>query len=538
MSSDNNNLLTAVVGGAAVVASLAAYCAYESGRSAGAAEQRRANTLPSHVFNELRRFFGGSGVGASARTSGSASAVDVAAVDASSASASEVELPLPVRETEKNPALEVSKLSSKLSLDDVEWEGKRVLMRVDYNVPIRNGVVTDDTRVAATMSTLKHILGVKGKKGGCKCIVLITHLGRPAGDYDREKFSLKHVVPVLEKYLPGTKIRFLEDCVGEAVEQAIASCTPGTVFLTENLRFHIEETGSGVNAQGQKVKATPEAVTLFRRQLSRLGDLYVFEAFGAAHRPHSSVVGIDIEQRVAGKLMQREMDVFAKVLGQPQRPFLAILGGSKVSDKINVIINLLDIVDEMIIGGGMAYTFKRVLEDVQIGGSLFDRDSADVCHAIVKKAKERGVKLHFPVDHVIADNFSADARIGVTDDATGIPDDWMALDIGPQSRSNNAAVIARAKTVLWNGPLGVFELGAFATGTLSAFWQLVDATQGGANTIIGGGDTGAASKLFYVGRETVSDQVSHVSTGGGSSLVLMEGKSLPGIEALSDCRAD
>jgi phosphoglycerate kinase len=233
--------------------------------------------------------------------------------------------------------------------------------------------------------------------------------------------------------------------------------------------------------------------------------------------------------------MQKEMDMFLGVLSKPQRPFLAILGGSKVSDKVKVIYKMLDQVDEMIIGGGMAYTFKKVLEGVDIGGSLFEADSADECRRIVEKARERGVRLHFPVDHVIADHFSADARIGITDDKVGIPDGWMALALGPPTRAPNWPVIARAKTVLWNGPLGVFELGPFATGTLSAFWQLVDATKtGGACTIIGGGDTGAASKQFYVGTRTVADQVTHVSTGGGSSLVLMEGKALPGIEALTD----
>jgi len=307
-------------------------------------------------------------------------------------------------------------------------------------------------------------------------------------------------------------------------------------FLCENLRFHIEETGKGVGEKQEELKASKSDIEKFSRELSKLGDIFVFEAFGAAHRPHASIVGIDLPQRVAGLLMKKELAYYAQVLGQPQRPFLAILGGSKISDKIKVIFNLLDLVDEMIIGGGMAYTFKKIIDHVEIGNSLFDKEGAEQVEAIMKRAKEKKVKIHFPVDHIIADKFSADARIGITDDKMGVMPGWMALDIGPKTRTNNSSVVARSKTILWNGPLGVYELVPFAAGTFSAMVDLVEATHRGATSIIGGGDTGAASKRFYYGQKPISDQVSWVSTGGGSSLVLMEGKMLPGVQFLSDLK--
>lgn len=441
-----------------------------------------------------------------------------------------VPLPLPLRETKDNPALCTETMKSKQTLEEVDFDGKRVLIRVDYNCPVKDGRVVDGSRVKQTINTIKYVLAKKG----VRCITLIAHMGRPGGDYNKKDFSLLPVVEVLKKYLPGTKVVFLEDCIGPEVEAAINSAAKGTVFLCENLRFHIEETGSGISAEKKKIKAKPEAVQQFRQALTRLGDVFIFEGFGAAHRPHSSVVGIDCEQRVAGLLMQKEMNVYANILSCPQRPFLAILGGSKITDKIGVIENLLELVDEMIIGGGMAYTFKKILDGVDIGGSLFDQEGALIVGRIIKKAKEHGVAIHLPVDHVIADNFSEKATVGVTDDQTGIPEGWMGLDVGPVSRAQFSEVIGRAKTVLWNGPLGVYEMGPFGTGTLSAMAELVKATNNGCTTIIGGGDTGAASQKFYVGRCPVSQQVSHVSTGGGSSLVLMEGKMLPGIQYLSD----
>lgn len=444
-----------------------------------------------------------------------------------------VSLPLPIRDTKHNPDLNLDLMLNKQTLDDIDWDGKRVLVRVDYNVPIKDGVVVDDTRIMLSLNTLKFLLGRKGPQGGCKCIVLIAHLGRPGGNYKKESFSLQPCVKVLQRELKGVKVEFLADCVGPEIEKTIKTCAKGTVFLCENLRFHIAETGSGITSDKQRVKASAAQVQEFRAGLSKLGDLYVFEAFGAAHRPHSSVVGISIEPRVAGLRMQREMDYYGQVLGRPQRPFLAIIGGTSITNKMGVICNLLNLVDDLVIGGGMAYTFKKVLEGVQIGGSLFDKEGAALVGRIVRLAKEKGVRLHLPIDHVIADNFSAEAKVGVTDDATGVPDGWMALDVGPKTRILNSQIIARSKTILWNGPVGVYELGSFSTGTISAMCDLVEATKRGALTIIGGGATGSASKHFYFGREPIANQVTHVSAGGGSTLVLMEGKMLPGVQHLS-----
>jgi phosphoglycerate kinase len=262
--------------------------------------------------------------------------------------------------------------------------------------------------------------------------------------------------------------------------------------------------------------------------------VFVFEAFGAAHRPHSSINGIKIPIRVAGLLMQKELEIFSQVLGAPKRPCLAILGGAKISDKILVIENLLDLVDEMIIGGGMAYTFKKLVDGVEIGGSLFDKPGSEHVARIMEKARKKNVKLHFPIDHVIADKFSSEARTGVTDDKAGVPQGWMALDIGPQSRSQFSRVCEGAQTILWNGPMGVFEKGPFAAGTLSVMCDCCIATKRGATVIIGGGDTGAASNSFYYHDKSCAEQVTHVSTGGGSSLVLMEGKMLPGVQGLTN----
>lgn len=457
--------------------------------------------------------------------------------DDSSSRRGGIELPLPLRDTRNNPILSIEMLTNKQTLNHLDADGKRVLMRVDYNVKVKKGVVGDRTRIEGTIPTLKTLLSMKGPKGGVKCIVLITHLGRPAGNYDVKEFSLEPVAKVLQTYIPDNPVRFLPACIGPAVEEAINNCTPGTVFLLENLRFHMEETGVKIVENGgklEKVKATFQQKVAFREALSRLGDCFVFEAFGAAHRPHASIVGINLPQRVSGHLMSKEMAYYAQVLGKPQRPFLAILGGAKVSDKILVIENLLNLVDEMIIGGGMAYTFKKVLEGVNIGSSLYDSEGAEIVQRIVNTAKARGVTLHFPVDHIIADKFSSDAKVGVTDDKIGIPNGWMALDVGPVTRTNNSVVMQRAATILWNGPLGVYEMGPFGGGTISAMWDIVKATQRGATTIIGGGDTGAASKHFFVGDRTVADQVSWVSTGGGSSLVLMEGKLLPAVGTMSN----
>lgn len=271
-----------------------------------------------------------------------------------------------------------------------------------------------------------------------KCIVLITHLGRPAGNINVKEYTVEPIVNVLKENLPGVEVKFLKDCVGADIEAATRNCKPNTVFLCENLRFHPEETGMRVskkeNGEVEKYHSTAAEKIAFRKGLSQLGDVFVFEAFGAAHRPHASIIGIDLPQRVAGLLMHREMSYYGAVLSKPQRPFLAIIGGAKVSDKILVLENLLNLVDEMIIGGGMAYTFLRIINNVQIGDSLFDSDGAGVVHRIIEKARERGVKLHLPVDHIIGDKFASDAKIGVTDNERGIPPKWMGLDVGMCTR--------------------------------------------------------------------------------------------------------
>lgn len=320
----------------------------------------------------------------------------------------------------------------------------------------------------------------------------------------------------------------MDDCVGEEVEKVCANATAGEVILLENLRFHIEEEGSGVAEDGSKKKASSEEVSAFRASLSRLGDIYINDAFGTAHRAHSSMVGIDLPQKAAGFLMKKELDYFAHVMESPERPYLAILGGAKVSDKIKIITNLLDKVDEMIIGGGMAFTFKKVIDGISIGNSLFDEAGAKIVKDIVEKAKAKGVKLHLPVDYVTADKFAADATVGSATDETGIPDGQMGLDAGEKSIAIFVEAIKRARTIMWNGPAGVFEFDAFANGTKKIMDAVVEATENGATTVIGGGDTATAAAKWGTEKK-----VSHVSTGGGASLELLEGKEMPGIAALS-----
>jgi phosphoglycerate kinase len=324
-------------------------------------------------------------------------------------------------------------------------------------------------------------------------------------------------------------VKFLPDCVGPDVEAACSSLKPGEVALLENLRFHIEEEGSVKKKDGAKTKADPEKTEAFRSSLSELGDVYVNDAFGTAHRAHSSVVGVNLPERVAGFLMQKELDAFSGVLENPKRPVLAILGGAKVADKIPLIRNLLDKADELIIGGGMTFTFKKVLEGMEIGNSLFDPEGAKIVGELMEKAKAKGVKIHLPVDFVCGDNFEADAKSQTVDDKQGIPAGWIGLDVGPKSRELFAEVISRAKTIIWNGPPGVFEFDRFAEGTKSMAEAIAAATAASALSVVGGGDTATAAKKFKV-----VDKVSHASTGGGASLELLEGKTLPGVANLSD----
>jgi len=409
----------------------------------------------------------------------------------------------------------------KTSISDISLSGKRVIMRVDFNVPLdkATGAITNPARIVAALPTIRYVL----ENGGS--VVLMSHLGRPNGQ-PVDKYSLRPVAVKLEELL-GRPVRFLPDCAGADIEAACANMKPGDVTLLENLRFHIEEEGKAKNSDGTSTKADPAAVVAFRASLTKLGDIYVNDAFGTAHRAHSSVVGVDLPVRAAGFLMQKELEAFAKVLDHPQRPLLAILGGAKVADKIPLIRNLLDLADEIIIGGGMAYTFKKVLENMPIGGSLYDPEGAKIVPELMEKAAAKGVKIHLPVDFVCGDKFDPDAAIQINEG--NIPDGWMGLDVGPKSRALFDEVIARAKTIVWNGPAGVFEFDRFADGTKAMAAAIASATAAGAVSVVGGGDTATAAKKFGV-----IDKVTHASTGGGASLELLEGKILPGVAALTD----
>ena len=413
-------------------------------------------------------------------------------------------------------------LTSKLAITDLDLKGKRVLMRVDFNVPLDGDKVTNDQRILGALPTIKHALEQKPR-----VLVLMSHLGRPEGQAV-PKFSLKPVAGELERLL-GQPVEFVSDCVGPNVEQAVANAKEGSVILLENLRFHIEEEGKGKDANGEKVKADKDAVAQFRAQLTKLGDVYINDAFGTAHRAHSSVVGVELPQRGSGFLMKKELDFFSKALENPERPFLAILGGAKISDKIQLIDNMLDKVNMLIIGGGMSFTFKKALEGVSIGNSLFDEEGSKQVHALMDKAKKNNVEIVFPVDYVTADKFDKNAQVGHADDQSGIPDGWMGLDVGEKSRQRFAETIKKAKTILWNGPPGVFEFDNFAGGSKAVLDACVEAEKNGSTVIVGGGDTATVVAKYHA-----EEHISHVSTGGGASLELLEGKELPGIAALSN----
>lgn len=361
---------------------------------------------------------------------------------------------------------------------------------------------------------------------GAKSVILMSHLGRPDGKAN-SKYSLKPVVSELESLL-GKKVIFTEDCVGPEVEKTVNGVSDGGVVLLENLRFHAEEEGSSKDTEGKKVKADKGAVDEFRKGLTALGDVYINDAFGTAHRAHSSMVGVELPQKASGFLMKKELDYFAQALESPKRPFLAILGGAKVSDKIQLIDNLLSKVNSLIICGGMAFTFKKTLENVKIGNSLFDETGAKTVGELVEKAKKNNVKIVLPCDYVTADKFDKDAKKGYATDSEGIPDGWMGLDCGEKSLELFKKTIAEAKTTLWNGPPGVFEMDAFANGTKQVMEAAVGAVKDGNIVIVGGGDTATVAAKYGV-----EDKLSHVSTGGGASLELLEGKDLPGVSALS-----
>jgi phosphoglycerate kinase len=391
------------------------------------------------------------------------------------------------------------------TVQDAAWQGKRALVRVDYNVPLDADFrVTDDTRMRASLPTLRHILDGGGS------LVLMSHLGRPK-EGPADKYSLRHLVAPLSALL-GLPVQFVADCVGAEAEAAAQALQPGQVLLLENLRFH---------------KAEEKGDEGFAAQLAKLGDAYVNDAFGTAHRAHASttIVAKFFRENYAGFLLHSEVANAELLLQGAKRPYVAIMGGAKVSDKILIIAQLLDRVDTLIIGGGMAYTFLKA-QGLAIGSSLCEEDRIPLAQTLMEKAKARGVQLLLPTDAVVADKFAPDAATQVVP-STAIPDGWMGLDIGPESAKAFAAALNGAQTVLWNGPMGVFEMDAFAKGTFAIANALVTATQQGGYTIVGGGDSAAA-----IAKAGLSHQVSYVSTGGGALLEYLEGKVLPGVQAL------
>ncbi len=396
---------------------------------------------------------------------------------------------------------------SKLSIRDLEMSGKRVFIRVDFNVPLDGGEITDDTRIRETLPTLELAIS-KGAR-----LVLASHLGRPKGT-PNPKYSLKPVAEHLSELL-GRRVEFASDCVGDEAEAKSKALANGGVLLLENVRYHPEEEKNDEN---------------FSRRLAALCDgLFVCDAFGSAHRAHASVVGITrfVQKAAAGLLMERELAFLGKAITNPDRPFVAILGGAKVSDKIEVVENLMRIADAMLIGGGMAYTFLKA-QGLPIGASMVEADKVDLARRSISDARARNFRLVLPVDHVVAAAFKADAEKKTTSIAN-TPETWMGLDIGPETAARFADEIASAKTIVWNGPMGVFEMPAFAQGTLAVARAVAKATAAGATSIVGGGDSVAA-----VHQAGVADQISHISTGGGASLEFLAGAKLPGVEALTD----
>ena len=416
-------------------------------------------------------------------------------------------------------------MASVKTIRDIALAGKRVLVRVDFNVPHdkQTGAITNNARIVAALPTLQYALDQGAS------VILMSHLGRPDGK-PSAKYSLKPVAAELAKLL-ARPVAFAEDCVGAATEAAARALKPGQVLLLENLRFHIEEEGKVKikNADGTETKVTtdPAKVAEFRASLTRLGDVYVNDAFGTAHRAHSSMVGIALADKVAGELMEKEIAAFETIIHAPKRPLLAILGGAKIADKIPLIENLIEKADEIIIGGGMAFTFLKEIENVKIGASLYDAEGAKIVPQLMAKARAKNVRITLPVDFVIADKFAPDATAQTATKEAGIPDAWLGLDVGPQSIAHFRAAIERANTVIWNGPAGVFEFEKFASATKAMAADIEAATASGAITVVGGGDTATAAKKFGVEKK-----VTHCSTGGGASLEFLEGKTLPGVAAL------
>lgn len=394
------------------------------------------------------------------------------------------------------------------TIEDLNFSGKNVLIRVDFNVPLNEKFeITDDTRIQAALPTIRKVI----ESGGSP--ILMSHLGRPKDAYE-EKYSLRHIVPHLSKLI-GTDVKFAADCIGPEAFRLAKNLQPGEVLLLENLRFHKEE------KQGDEE---------FSKKLAELAEIYLNDAFGTAHRAHASttiVANFFPEEKSFGYLIDNELKNMDKVLLNPVKPFTAIMGGAKVSDKILLIENLLDRVDNLMIGGGMTYTFVKA-QGGKTGNSIVEEDKLDLALKIIEKAKEKGVQLHIPSDNVIADKFDNDANTEITS-SNNVKDSWMGLDIGPDAIRDFSDVISNSKTILWNGPMGVFEMSSFQKGTKSIAESIAKATEKGAFSLIGGGDSVAA-----INKYNLKEKVSYVSTGGGAMLEYMEGKELPGIKAIQD----
>lgn len=395
---------------------------------------------------------------------------------------------------------------AKLTIRDVDVKGKKVMMRVDFNVPVENGVITDDNRITEALPSINHVIDGGG------LLILMSHFGRPKSSDDKE-FSLKIVADYLATKVT-VPVHFAEDCIGAAAESVIDAAQPGEIVVLENVRFHKGET-----------KNDPD----FSRALAALGDVFINDAFGSSHRAHSSVAGITefLQPAAAGYLLEKEIRYLSDSVNAPKRPFVAVLGGAKVSDKIPVIENLIEKVDTIIVGGGMTYTFYKA-KGIPIGKSKLEEDRVELAGELIATAAAKGVHLLLPVDSVVAQEFSNDVPVKTVGES-GIEDGWMALDIGPESVKLFSDTIRQAGTVIWNGPMGVFEMSNFSNGTFSVAQALADATAKGTISIIGGGDSAAAIK-----KAGLDDKVTHVSTGGGASLEYLEGKELPGITCLTD----
>ena len=397
---------------------------------------------------------------------------------------------------------------NKLTLKDLNIFEKKVLMRVDFNVPIENGQVTDDTRIVAALPSIKHVLDHGGS------LILMSHCGRPKGEKNME-YSLKPAVDRLS-HLVDVPVSLAPDVIGDDVVDLVNNLKVGEILVLENLRFYKEEEGKGCSLEDQDT---------FSKQLASYGDVYVSDAFGTAHRAHASMVGVTkyMDQCAAGFLLEKEIEYLGKVLASPEKPFVAIIGGAKISGKIDVVINLMDKCDTILIGGGMAYTFF-VSQGKKIGDSLLEKDKVELAASILKQAKEKGVNLLLPIDNIVADEFSETANTKIIEG--DVDEGWMSLDIGPKTIDLYSEQISTAKTVVWNGPMGCFEMAPFANGTNAICTAVANAN---CTSIIGGGDSVAAVK-----KSGNADKMSHVSTGGGASLEFMEGKDLPGITALTD----